>query len=366
MLARHPRERNSYAINALCAIQRALTTCPVPIEGFFIASGNEITDGLIKTGLEFFDFGVENTESEILNWLDQSGRVIDASVKRPPKFVRARERLADEATESFLVHQVYDNVARRLLHHVGMPVQRPLTELLPDPTQRAVTSEEWALPEVGGLRLRSKLVFTNGRGQPSQAVFVHRFGHVAIHGGVEANVGIPIEPVKIGVNGSGTVDVDVLMATDPTITVRPLLPWGEESCSLTSYLGEFLEELSRETEADIETLRDALNDVYRDYLTYEPNGWEVEPRDEAVQVGEGDVKRVHLDVRASTAGQTMLAITAQAPDGDENVSATSELALLHATPDLDIYLLADVGGETIPLVDEAGLLSPAAERAVAT
>lgn len=289
--------------------------------------------------------------------------MIDASVKRPPKFVRARERRADVGTESFVVHQIYDNIARRLLHHVHLPVQRTLTELLPDTTQPETTSEEWALPAVGGLRLRSKLIFTNTTGKPSQAIYIHRFGHVAIHGSSEANVGIPIEPVKVGVNGSGTVDVDVLVATDPTITVRPLLPWGEDSWSLTAYLEGFLDELSREAEVHVETLRDALNEVYRDYLPEKPNGWEMENRDETFQAGEGDVRRVHIDVRASGAGQMMLAVTAEATDGDENVSATSELALLQATPDLDIYLLADVGGETVPLVDEAGLLAPAAEPA---
>src|SRR5689334_9176808 len=179
-------------------------------------------------------------QDAILNWLDASGRVIDATVKRPPKVVRLRERMAEQATVSFVVYQVYDNIVRRLLQHLGAPLQRRLTELLVDPTLPAATSEEWEVPAVGGVRLRSKFVFTNKDGLPSPAVFMHRLGHVAIHGSAEANVAIPIEPVKVGANGSGTIETDVLMATDPNVVVWSRLPWDEGPNSLAPHLAELL------------------------------------------------------------------------------------------------------------------------------
>jgi hypothetical protein len=61
--------------------------------------------------------------------------------------------------------------------------------------------------------------------------------------------------VKVGANGSGTIDIDLLMATDPVVAVTPLLPWGDGPTSLASFVDGLLAELSQATGIEPEDLR---------------------------------------------------------------------------------------------------------------
>ena len=295
----------------------------------------------------------------ILNWVDSTGRPIDGSVKRPPKPVRLRELRASEPAETFHVYQVYDNVVRRLLGHLGLPRTRWVTDLPSDSTLPAVTTE-WELPVATGARLRAKYVFTAGsRKVISPALFSHRLGHVGVHGVAEVNVGVPIVPVQVGAGGSGGLETDVLLSTDPAIAVHALLPWEEGSYSLRSYVQGLLHELASVGDVDFDALRALFDDVYGDCLPEAANGLEIRVP-EVFHADEGDVKRLTLELEATAPCETLFAIGAEAADTEEDW-AVSELAILHVTPELDIYLWGDVEGGVVPIADEAGILAPQEE-----
>jgi hypothetical protein len=298
----------------------------------------------------------------VLNWLDDRQRVIDGAIKRPPKTIRLRESFADSPSDEFRVYQVFDNVVRRVLARVGASTIRHRSTLLAHASGLTALSDEWDLPTPSGPRVRAKFVFENAARNLSPAVFSHRLGHVLLHGAAEARVDVPIPPAKIGTGGNGTIEVDVATATDPEMIVAPLLPWNAGEYSLWAHVDELLEELTNlDEDLHWAELRSAFKETYGEVMPTDPYAeWEIQTSDETVSAGEGDVRRVSVDVTAYTPGRVLVALKAEDMFG-EHEFAMSELAVLEVTPELDIFLLGDLDGDVLPLVDAKGRLAPQGE-----
>jgi hypothetical protein len=54
----------------------------------------------------------------LLNWTDGESS-LDGSIIRPPKKVRLEERSAQAHSSTFEIYQLYDNLIRRALGHIG-------------------------------------------------------------------------------------------------------------------------------------------------------------------------------------------------------------------------------------------------------
>lgn len=284
---------------------------------------------------------------------------------RPPKKVWLEETADSEHTSRFEVYQVFDNLIRRGLAHMGGPTERRLDGLAAtsagDDVVRSVKT--WNVPPSTGLRLRALYEFRNDAGLRSPRLMAHRLAKLKVSGGASAKANtMPLTGVPIGVGGKGSVEGDILFATDPAVSLRVLRPGGGPSDPLRDMVLDSYAELAEsasEVGVDPAAASEAFEDLFADFLpdSHQPDEWKFE-MPTGIEGDEGDSIPFSIEIDAQVPGQSLIALEAQNL-GDPSEVAFSEIFAIEVTEQLDITLLrgSEVGASPVDLAYAPGLLS---------
>lgn len=292
-----------------------------------------------------------------LNWTDGSTS-LGGSVLRPKKRVWLEERAPGNGSAGFEIYQVYDNLIRRTLRHVGLATERQLEAVSTKRIEEGLVCsvKPWNLPVPRGMRLRAIYEFRNDSGLKSPQLMAHRLGRVDLAGEAGAEFGLEhLTGLPIGVDGRGELRGDVLFATDPSVNLRLITPWQDGGGSISDLVRQSV----AETQAGLDP-GDALlafEQVFADYLPKEPpQSWDFELPD-ALEGAEGERASFSIRLDASAPGRALFAVEAR--DVSRDWIACSEILGLQVTDNLDILLLAgaEIASEQVEIIYARGDLS---------
>jgi hypothetical protein len=305
---------------------------------------------------------IDPASRTLLNWSDGVSS-LGGSPLRPPKKVLLEERSAGAHSSTFEIFQVYDNLIRRTLGHIGGKTRRRIDALATAPAGDDLVRsvQPWNLPAATGLRLRAMYEFRNDFGVASPRLMAHRLGSVGIK--EEATVGVitpPVLGVPVGIHGKGAIEVDVLFATDPTVQVQLVQPWNGAAGSIRDLVRDSFVELARldpDLGVDPDDATPAFEELFSDFLPDEaPDGWVFGPP-ATVKGDEGQVVPFSLQIEAPTPGRSLFAVQIEEL-AEQPMIACSEIVALEVTEQLDLLLLMgpEVGAQPIGLTYLRGSL----------
>lgn len=280
----------------------------------------------------------------LLRWTDRR-RDLGGNVVRPPKDVWLVERWwgdqAPSGSPYFTVHQVFDNIFRRVLHHLGVPTERDVTRIETigggDP-QTFVSAEPWSIAPVGGPRARADYVFRNTSLSQSPTLVAHHFGDIKLKLTAGAKAGARVGVASVGVNGSAELEAVVITAVDPIVRVGLLLPWGRDSVSLDAYVREQFEAIEL---VDTDEAMDAFRQLNDERLPTEaPADLSFRTSSEGRPIAEEQPVEFSIGVRAAKPCRTLIALQVEDLENSD-LAASSELLELEVTDDLEILVHFD-------------------------
>lgn len=276
----------------------------------------------------------------ILNWSDGQSS-LDGNVVKPDKRVWLEERHAGAHSSAFAVYQVYENLMRRTLAHVGLRTERLrgtlAAALNADGLVRSQTT--WKVAAATGLRTRATYVFRNDSGLNSPRLMAHRLGTVDVNGAGQVGAAVP----PIGASGKGSVSGQVVFATDPKVRFRLVQPWHDAELALADLVGEYFADVG-DPRVDSGEGALAFQEMFSRFLPEAaPGEWSFElPAD--IEAGEGAVVPFSIGVSAGTPGRSLIAIQVEDVD-DPSKIACSEILALEVTEQLEIRLFSDIEPE---------------------
>jgi hypothetical protein len=277
----------------------------------------------------------------LLSWRDDRGDALGGNVVRPPKSVWLYEHWWGDETPIgppyFTVYQIFDNVFRRILGHLGVSTEKEIEQietLAIDNGHTFKSARRWKLAVAGGPRAKAVYVFRNTASSESPRLSAHRFGDVEPDwsGGLDAGADVGV--AKIGANAKGSFRSKIITAIDPTVKVQVLVPWEKYELSLDAYVREQFEIIGG---VETDEAMNVFRDIYEAELpTNIPGGWSfISPP--SLTVVPDQPAEFSIEVRAPTPGRALFAVQAEEVENPENV-ACSELLDLEVTDDLDIFV----------------------------
>lgn len=316
------------------------------------------------------DTSIDPAADVLLSWTDGES-FLGGDVVRPPKKVWLEERGVGSGAPRFEIEQLFGNLLRRGLSHLGGMTSREV-ETVPAQvvgTEEARSVKPWSLPTPSGMRLRAVYRFRNGRGAVSSKLISHRFARVETKAGGGAKADLSLIGAPIGVNGKGEIGGAVQFAVDPVARVSVVSAGGEGAESIRDFVRASYEEMAElergapgrggHPDIDPERATLAFGELFSDFLTDEaPRRWRF-PEAEPIEGDEGATVEFELPVEADEPGRSLLAIRVEDVEHPERV-AFSDIFALEVTEQLEIRLLSGpaIGAERI--VYERGTLSTAA------
>lgn len=300
------------------------------------------------------------TARVLLNWTDGKA-FLGGSVIHPPKEVWLEERGAGGTVPFFEIEQVFGNLIRRGLAHVGGITSREVETIPAESVSagKARSEKPWKVPTPTGMRLRAVYRFHNGRGTLSPKLIAHRFASADAQldagGGADmaALIGVPA-----GVHGKGEIGGEVQFSVDPVARVSVVSSAGDGAESIQDLVQATyaeLAELERKYPArnsgpgfDPEQAALAFDDLFSDFLTDKgPERWRF-PEPDLIKADEGSTMEFKIKVEAEDPGRSLLAIRVEDVEDPEHV-AFSEIFALEVTEQLELRLLSGpaIGAEQI-------------------
>lgn len=284
----------------------------------------------------------------LLNWTDGDAS-LGGSVVRPPKRVWLEERRPAQNSDEFVVYQLFDRLFRRVLARVGGKLEAEVDRMEPTRFEPERVRSLWNVAPATGMRMRAVYVFRNDFGDESPRLAAHRLGDVDFD--FDPTLDLSAAGVPIGSLGVGSVAGKLLFSVDPTVRLRPVVPWSTDAGSLREFIFEYFSAIAQIADADADIAVRTFEDLYRPFLTEEaPEGWKFELFPDVIEGSKGDIVPFEIRITAPTPGRTLLAVQAEkianGAENDQADSMWSEIVAVEVTRQLDILLFTDIEPRT--------------------
>lgn len=281
----------------------------------------------------------------VLSWTKEDGTSLDGNVVLAGKSVWLLERWwGDETPQNsplFTIHQIFGNILRRVLSHVGFAMERgdhPMVTQVSEDGRHIWSERAWSAAVPDGPRARAVYNFTNLSGSRSPRLVTHRVGDAEFKGELVGEVSGNVGVAKVGASGKGEVKIVVAVAVDPLMRCGLLLPWEADEASIDVFIREQIEEIEG---VDTEEAMVAFRQAFELQLPRQkPEGWSLVIPEEAQPVEPGASSEFVIQVEAGTPYSTVFAVQVEDVDNPQNVICTEPL-VLEVTEELDILVHYD-------------------------
>jgi hypothetical protein len=263
----------------------------------------------------------------ILRWIALTGDVLDGNVLSPGKHVELEEIYNDDiGPRYFDVFEVYDTIFDRLIRQrYGSLALRAKLDVNKVQDWIMHSDRPWQLPAPSEFRGQSTFRFSDDREKWSDWITSACLGKIIFR----MQSGIR-EPGIFEVKGGAEIEMELIFASDPEVSLVLLVPWGRAEANLKDYLFEYLYYLE---ELYPEIHHEAFIEQFGGYLPSErPEGWELTVSPQIIAGSPLEPGKFTLRLTTPTPGKTFLAIKA-IHSGDPSCSVVSEIIGIDGAPD---------------------------------